>query len=91
MLAIKTGKRIPDGLLLVYPGKFLERDDLTLDDSLALNLDPKHFTPSYLLALDEPILNYTFLKLCVVSYIPEGADPEKDPFLSPILASPEVK
>jgi len=73
--AIKTGIRVPDGLLLAYP---------------ALNLHQRRFNPSIMLAIDDLIVPYSFLKLCLEAYIPEGAFPEKDPFLSPILASEEL-
>ena len=53
-MAIERKFRVPDGLILCYP---------------ALNLSKKYFTPSLLLALDDPILPYPFLKMCINSYI----------------------
>jgi hormone-sensitive lipase len=54
IMAIERGFRVPDGLILCYP---------------ALNLSKNKFTPSLLLAVDDPILPYSFLKLCLSSYV----------------------
>ena len=54
VLAIERNYRIPDGIVLAYP---------------ALNLSKKKFTPSLLLSLDDPILPYPFLKMCLSSYV----------------------
>ena len=43
----------------------------------ALNLDSVKFSPSYLLAIEDQLLAYSFLRHCVAAYIPEGADPKK--------------
>lgn len=59
--------------------------------SEALQLNGKKFSPSYLLSLDDQLLTYSFLKLCISAYVPAGADPDNDPLLSPNVASPEVK
>ena len=56
--AIKSGVRVPDGQLLIYP---------------ALNLSLKSFTPSMLVALNDRcnflfnylVLHHTVLKMCV--------------------------
>ncbi|EAR88616.3 hypothetical protein TTHERM_00185900 (macronuclear) [Tetrahymena thermophila SB210] len=74
---IKSGVRVPDGIVIAYP---------------ALNLNLRYFTPSFLLALDDQILPHTFLKMCLDSYVPEqiGLRPESDPFISPIYASDEL-
>ena len=74
-MAIKWKKRVPDGLLLAYP---------------ALNLDLNSFTPSYILAIDDQITPYSLLRLCGKAYVPEGSDPQKDIFISPLHASDEV-
>lgn len=74
-LLIKYGLRVPDGILLSYP---------------ALNLDLNQFSPSYLYALNEPILNFPFLDVCLKSYVPEIMNSAIDPLLSPIKASHEV-
>ena len=59
---------------------------------VALNLDLKEqFTPSILLTLEDEIIPYSILKLCINSYINnENWDTKTDPFLSPIVASDEV-
>jgi len=73
--AIKSGVKLPDGCLLAYP---------------ALNLFPKKFVPSYLLALEDKVLPSTMLKLCLKAYVPEQFNPLEDPFLSPLMASDEL-
>jgi hormone-sensitive lipase len=72
---IREGIRVPDGCLMSYP---------------ALNLYPEKFVPSYFVAIDDVILPYNVLKLCIKAYIPEDFKPEWDPFLSPIMASDEL-
>jgi hormone-sensitive lipase len=72
---IREGVRVPDGCLMSYP---------------ALNLYPEKFVPSYFVAIDDVILPYNVLKLCLKAYIPEEFKPEWDPFLSPIMASDEL-
>lgn len=72
---IKEGVRIPDGCLLSYP---------------ALNLYPDRFVPSYFVAVDDVILPYNVLKLCLKAYIPEEFKPEIDPFLSSIVAEDKL-
>jgi len=71
---IRSNFRIPDGILLGYP---------------ALNLSIRAFTPSLLAAMDDFILRYSFLNVCINSYIPPEADPTKDPYLSPSLIPDE--
>lgn len=74
--AIAIGKKKPSGLLLAYP---------------ALNLDPISFTPSLLLAINDQIVPYSFLKMCLQLYMKDKkCDPKHDPYLSPILLSKEV-
>jgi len=72
---IKMGIQVPDGCMLSYP---------------ALNLYAKRFVPSYYLAIEDVILPYSLLKLCIKAYIPEEFCPMVDPFLSPIMASDEM-
>jgi hormone-sensitive lipase len=72
--AIHSNFRVPDGLLLGYP---------------ALNLAISAFTPSLLTSMDDFILTYSFLNVCINSYIPPDADPKKDPYLSPSLITDE--
>ena len=79
IMAIQRGFRVPDGIFLAYPG---------------LNLSKYDFTPSMLLSLDDPILPYPFLKMCLESY--SGSTTYADsaitdcPYMSPIKASDEV-
>ncbi|CAD8106727.1 unnamed protein product [Paramecium sonneborni] len=72
---IKSGARIPDGILMAYP---------------ALLLDIKQFTPSLLISLNDPLLHHTVLKLCISSYVPEQFNAISDPLLSPSHASDEI-
>jgi hormone-sensitive lipase len=67
IMAIERNYRVPDGIILAYP---------------ALSLSKKTFSPSLLLALDDPILPYPFLKMCIDSYVGDfsgcpNMDPEK--------------
>jgi len=56
-----------------------------------LNLDVKQFTPSVLLTLEDQIIPYSILTLCINSYIQnEKWNVSKDIFLTPISASNEV-
>ena len=44
-----------------------------------------------MLALDDQIVPYTFLKMCLESYLSDPRSrPELDPFISPAVASDEV-
>ena len=77
IMAIERKYRIPDGVVAAYP---------------ALSLSKKKFTPSLLLALDDPILPYPFLKLCINCYVGDYSNhPEIDPahcqYISPASAS----
>ena len=54
LMAIERNFRIPDGLIMCYP---------------ALNLSKYRFSPSLLLAIDDPMLPYPFLKMCLNSYV----------------------
>jgi len=74
MLAIKSKRRVPDGIFLAYP---------------ALNLRTDTYSPSLLKALDDEIIPYTFLELCQRSYLPDAKYATMDPLVSPILASEE--
>jgi hormone-sensitive lipase len=68
-LCIIHNKRIPDALILAYPG-------------LRVTLD--HFSPSYLLAIQDKIIPYSLLNFCINSYLKDykGLD---DPFLNPLI------
>ncbi len=54
-----------------------------------MNISLDDFTPSALLALDDPILPFPFLKMCLESYIGSKADPN-NPYVSPMKASDET-
>eukprot|EP00347_Sterkiella_histriomuscorum_P013953 403362725 len=75
IMCIQRNFRKPDGIILCYP---------------ALNLSFSDFSPSILLALDDPILPFPFLKMCLESYI--GPDPHlsRNPYLSPMKANDDV-
>lgn len=80
IMAIQRGFRVPDGLILCYP---------------ALCLSRQVFTPSLLFAIDDPILPYSFLKMCLDSYVGDFSqhphcNPHINPYLSPGIASDEV-
>jgi hormone-sensitive lipase len=68
-LLILLNKRVPDGLILAYPG---------------CRADLEYYSPSYLLTLQDKVLPYHLLKFCMNSYIGDYIGNE-DPFLSPIL------
>jgi hormone-sensitive lipase len=70
-MAVQRGFRVPDGLMMAYPALVLERSN---------------FTPSLLLALDDPILPIAFLNMCLESYA-EGPTPTGHEYLSPGNAS----
>ena len=57
---------------------------------IAMRVDVKAFTPSFLIALNDKILPHSVLKMIPTVYLPEGADPKKDPLISPLYASDEV-
>jgi len=73
--AIKLGYRIPDGILLAYP---------------ALTVDEKQFSPSLLLSLEDYLLPYSVLRLCVEAYVPKDSLAEMNPYLSAVTASDEI-
>jgi len=57
-----------------------------------LNTSNKGFTPSYLKAFTDVVLQHTFLKLCLNSYVADPRlKPDIDPYLSPRMASDEVQ
>jgi hormone-sensitive lipase len=74
LFAIRSKFRVPDGIIAAYP---------------ALNLSINAFTPSLLTSMDDFMLRYSFLNVCINSYIPPGADSAKDPYISPSLVSDE--
>lgn len=70
LFAIRSNFRVPDGVLAAYP---------------ALNLSINAFTPSLLVSMDDFILRYSFLNVCINYYVPPEADSAKDPYISPTL------
>lgn len=56
-----------------------------------MNTNNKGFSPSYLKAFDDVVLQHSFLKLCLSSYVADSRlRPDIDPYLSPINTSDEV-
>jgi acetyl esterase/lipase len=68
------GLRVADGICLAYP-------------ALYVNVA---WSPSRLLSFFDPLLPLSILDLCLRAYVPEGAHPHKDPFISPLVASPDA-
>jgi acetyl esterase/lipase len=66
--------RVPDGCLLAYP---------------ALHIDIK-YTPSYLNILNNRMLPFSFLLVCMDSYAPAHMVDRSDPLLSPFLLPDEI-
>ena len=66
-LTIRMGLRIPDGILLSYP---------------ALNLSLRSFTPSLLGSLDDFLMRYNILEICVNSYL-RDTEIASCPYVSP--------
>jgi len=54
-----------------------------------MNLSLKEFTPSILVSIDDYMLRFSFLMVCINSYIKEG-DPDTDPYISPAKICDEV-
>lgn len=75
MLAIQKGFRIPDMLLLYYP---------------ATSISAKRMFPSILYSLIDPILNINIVLMMFKCYLMNGGEPDKDPFISPILTDDEI-
>lgn len=58
---------------------------------IGLNSNTKSFSPSYLKAFNDVVLQYTFIKLCLKSYVNDPRlRPDIDPTLSPLILSDEV-
>jgi len=74
-LAVKCGRKVPDGIFMAYP---------------ALRLEAKAFSPSLMFALEDQLIPYTLLKLCISSYVPGNANPALDPLLSPTHLSEDL-
>jgi len=70
---IKEGFRIPDGIVASYPAAYLYNAP----------------SPARLVALVDPLVNFSFLKMCTDSYLDQDADPKNDCFISPAVAPNE--
>lgn len=67
--------RKPDELLLFYP---------------AMSTETNKFTPSLLFSLNDPMLNYSSLRMCSFYYNGDGQEPDRNPFISPRLLPPHI-
>ena len=65
---IRAGLRAPDGCFLIYP---------------CLEIDKDLISPSFIHAVDDTILPSKLLTMFNNAYVPEDAEPARDPFLSP--------
>lgn len=74
-LAIQNNFRVPDCLILAYP---------------ALDLSTERFYPSYLLGINDFMLNLIMIKIFQDAYLHEKWDPENDPLLSPFVIPDDV-
>ncbi len=74
-LLIAHNKRLPNALILAYPG---------------VRTNINNFNISYLLALQDKILSFHFLQFCLKSYITDDYKRDDDSFLEPILMSDNV-
>ena len=72
-LIIAKGVRLPSAVFMAYP---------------ALKLSMKELSLSYLNSLTDPILEYSLLKFCLVSY--SGNCDEYNPFLSPLFMDEKI-
>lgn len=72
-LLIAKGIRAPSAIFLAYP---------------ALKLSMREMSLSYLNSLTDPILEYSLLKFCLVSY--SGNCDEYNPFLSPLFMDDKI-
>lgn len=90
--AIQRKVRVPDGLFLCYPGYiYILLVKVKFIKITALNLDLKQYSPSVLLSLDDRIIPYSVLKICINSYIQnENWNALQDYFLSPLFIPNEV-
>lgn len=72
--AQELGLRQPDGICIAYP-------------ALYVNVA---WSPSRLLAFFDPMLPLSILNICVRAYVPDGENPSENPYMSPLVASPEM-
>ena len=54
-------------------------------------MEVKTYSPSLILALNDQILPYSVLKMIPGVYIPPEGKPDRDPLLSPLKATEDVK
>jgi hormone-sensitive lipase len=69
--AIESGHRVPDGLLLAYP---------------CVTLNRKAFSPAIMLSLEDMLIPYSFIEMCLKAYLSDSDDPCTDYYLSPLLS-----
>ena len=74
-LWIQKNCRKPDGLHILYP---------------ALTCSHTHFSPSFLLSVDDPILSVTFLGLAIEFYVPKDYKNFRHYLLSPLYTPDEM-
>lgn len=72
---LKAGLQPPHGVYSIYP---------------ALWLSDSYCNPSHLKAINDPVLNFNILRLCLTSYVPGDCETRTDPFISPVLVSDEL-
>jgi acetyl esterase/lipase len=70
---IKEGVRLPDALAVSYPATYLVNAP----------------SPARLVALVDPLVNFSFLQMCNASYLDKSQEPTRDPFISPCVAPDE--
>jgi len=75
-LLIKLRHRVPDALLMVYPG---------------LECCLEKYSPSKLFCLEDYLVSDSLLRTCRAAYVQgEGFDIVNDPFLSPVATKDEL-
>ena len=67
---LENGVRVPDHLVLHYP---------------ATDLNMRRFTPSFVYAFADFLLNYSALRMCGSYYLQPWSRPDTDYYLSPVL------
>ena len=72
--AITSGFRVPDGLLLLYPG---------------INMDRNIFSSSFLVSLENGILSFPLYKVIADAYLKNGYT-VTNPLVSPLCCSEEI-
>ena len=72
--AISSGFRVPDGLLLIYPG---------------FSRNPQYFSKSSLVSLEDKLLSFSYAKASSTAYV-QNKHPTSHPLISPIFCSGEI-